>query len=462
MEKSVTTSAASAQSRGISGVDLYRAVWRWHFYAGLLVLPFMILLAVTGALYLFRDEIDQVLHADLMKVEVEKGSDITPERQMAAALQRYPGEVFKYVPPAAEHLATEVDIKTDAGEKLAVYVNPYDSAVLGAMEYRGSVMWFIRKLHSLEKLGPIANGALEIAAGLSILLVITGTYLWWPRGQNGGVIKIRGSRKERVFWRDLHAVSGVTVGGFILFLAITGMPWSIVWGDKVNELANGHNFGYPAGVRVDVPMSGERLSERVQTSWSLEQAQIPLSVQHPADGQNITTPIGLDQAVARFDELGLAPGYSVNLPSSTDGVYTGSVYPDDLSRQRVVHLDQYSGQVLIDMNYADYGPLGRSLEWGINVHMGQEFGIWNQVVLALACVVIVIFSVSAGVMWWKRRPSGRLGVPPLPQNPRRLWAVLGLLMIGGIIFPLVGVMLMLIAIVDFLGQRARCRGERVI
>ncbi|MEP2615288.1 PepSY-associated TM helix domain-containing protein, partial [Marinobacter alexandrii] len=449
MENSVATPAASAQSRGLSNIDLYRAVWRWHFYAGLLVLPFMILLAVTGALYLFRDEIDQFLHADLMRVEAQQGSAIAPERQTAAALQGYPGEVFKYVPAAAENLATEVDIKTDAGEKLAVYVNPNSGAVLGAMDYRGSVMWFIRKLHSLEKLGPIANGALEIAAGLSILLVITGTYLWWPRGQNGGVMKIRGSRRERVFWRDLHAVSGVTVGGFILFLAITGMPWSIVWGDKVNELANGNNFGYPAGVRVDVPMSRERLSERVQTSWSLEQAQIPSSVQRPANGQNITTPIGLDQAVARFDALGLAPGYSVNLPSSSEGVYTGSVYPDDLSQQRVVHLDQYSGRVLIDMNYADYGPLGRGLEWGINVHMGQEFGIWNQVVLALACVVIVIFSVSAGVMWWKRRPSGKLGVPPLPQNPRRLWGVLGLLMIGGIIFPLVGATLMVIAIVDF-------------
>ena len=32
----------------------YRAVWRWHFYAGLLVLPFLMLMALTGALYLFQ------------------------------------------------------------------------------------------------------------------------------------------------------------------------------------------------------------------------------------------------------------------------------------------------------------------------------------------------------------------------------------------------------------------------
>ena len=38
--------------------SLYRAVWRWHFYAGLLVLPFLIWLAVTGAAFLFQKEID--------------------------------------------------------------------------------------------------------------------------------------------------------------------------------------------------------------------------------------------------------------------------------------------------------------------------------------------------------------------------------------------------------------------
>jgi len=32
----------------------YRAVWRWHFYAGLFVLPFIAWLALTGATYLYQ------------------------------------------------------------------------------------------------------------------------------------------------------------------------------------------------------------------------------------------------------------------------------------------------------------------------------------------------------------------------------------------------------------------------
>ena len=46
---------------GAIGSALYRALWRWHFFAGLICAPIVILLAVTGALYLFKDEINDGL-----------------------------------------------------------------------------------------------------------------------------------------------------------------------------------------------------------------------------------------------------------------------------------------------------------------------------------------------------------------------------------------------------------------
>ncbi|HSW16600.1 MAG TPA: PepSY domain-containing protein [Ramlibacter sp.] len=63
----------------------------------------------------------------------------------------------------------------------------------------------------------------------------------------------------------------------------------------------------------------------------------------------------------------------------------------------------------IDMRYADYGLLVRWLEWGINVHMGGEFGVPNKVVLVAVRLAIVMLCVSAGMMWWKpaRRCPGR-------------------------------------------------------
>lgn len=430
-------------ARATNAIDLYRAVWRWHFYAGLFVLPFLITLSITGGLYLFRDEIDGIIHSDVKRVVALEGASLVrPSEMVDAALAAHPGTAVKFTSPADPTSSAEVTVRTDTGERLAVYVDPFSGNVLGALPDRGTVMWTIRQFHSLKFFGPIARGVIEIAAGWSILLVATGVFLWWPRGQKGGVVSVRGTPSRRVFWRDAHAVTGIAVGGFLVFLAVTGMPWSQVWGGQVNQWANGSNFGYPSGIRVDIPMSKAKLSDAGTTSWSMEQAQVPVSA------PSARSPIGLDEAIETFDRLGLHRGYAVNIPTSETGVYTGSVYPDDAASQRVVHLDQYSGVPLLDMGYGNYGPLGKALEWGISVHLGQQFGLANQIVLLLVCIGNVVLAVSAGVMWWKRRPARSMGVPPMPKEPRALWGLLALLAVGGILFPLVGASLVVMLIID--------------
>lgn len=144
--------------------DLYRAVWRWHFYSGLLVLLFLINLSLTSP------------------------------------LDAVPGTALKYLDPANPGASAEVTVGTEDG-KMAVYLDPYSGLVLGAMPDRATLMWTVRTLHSFKYFGTSSRYLIEIAAGWSILLVGTGIYLWWPRGQTGGVVSVRGRPKRRVFWR---------------------------------------------------------------------------------------------------------------------------------------------------------------------------------------------------------------------------------------------------------------------
>ena len=445
--------APRTAARDAAVSSFYRAVWRWHFYAGLLILPFLITLSITGAIYLFREEVDQFVHSDFMLVTPGDEQRLTPTQIIEAALAAQPGRVVKYTTPATDTRSTEITVQPETGGRVAVYVDQYSGKVLETRPDRSTFAWTVRYLHSFRYFGPTPRLIIEIVGGWSILMVVTGICLWWPRGQSGGVVSVRGAPARRVFWRDLHAVTGILVGGALVFLAVTGMPWSSVWGAKVNQWANGTNFGYPSGVRVEVPMSGQRLDDVARTAWSLEQARIP-EVHAPEPGASA---IGLDAAIARFDELGLHRGYTVALPSSETGVYSGSVYPDDLTFQRVIHLDQYTGAPLVDMSYADYGPLGRWLEFGINTHMGQTFGLTNQIVLAVVCAGIVLLSVSAAVMWWKRRPSGSLGVPPLPSDRRAFIGLFVILGIGGVLFPLTGLSLLVMLALDLAWQRLRVR-----
>lgn len=445
-------SQALSGERAAAPSPLYRAIWRWHFYAGLLVIPFMILLAVTGGIYLFKDELNSVIYGKYLTVQPHAGPELSPDDITSRALSVLPGKVTSYLPPNAVDASAIVTVKGEGG-KQRVYVNPYTGDVLGVLDDGGAarspLMLLIRKIHSLDYFGWVANRVIELVAGWAVVLVVSGIYLWWPRGKGVGQFKIRSGAKKRPFWRDLHAVTGIYTGFFIVFLAVTGLPWSGFWGDKVNTYVNQMGIGYPTGYWDEVPTSTVPMKEAMtEVNWTLENAPMPEST--PTG----TPSFSLSQAIATFDKLGMSKGYAVDLPQKPEGVYTASVYPDTIANERIIHLDQYSGKVLFDAGFQDLGTGGKAIEWGVSVHMGQEFGLLNQFLMLGACIAIVLMSVSAIVMWWQRRPKGTLGAPRYPSDYRVARGAIVILAVLGIVFPLVGLSIIVALVIDFLWPKA--------
>jgi uncharacterized iron-regulated membrane protein len=190
-----------------------------------------------------------------------------------------------------------------------------------------------------------------------------------------------------------------------------------------------------------------------QTSWSLENVPMPESTPESTPISNAS--IGLDKAVALFDGLGIRKGYTVDLPAGATGVYSASVFPDQVAFERVIHLDQYTGKVLFDGGFKELGPVGKTIEWGVSVHMGQEYGALNQFLMAGACLAIVAMCLSAIVMWWKRRPQGSLGAPRYPSDYRVARGAVAILTVLGIVFPLVGLSIIIALAIDFLVPKAQ-------
>ncbi len=77
----------------------YRALWRWHFHAGLFCIPFVIVLALTGSIYLFKPQIDAFADRNVDSLSVT-GRRATGEAQIAAALASQAGsKLFVYEIP---------------------------------------------------------------------------------------------------------------------------------------------------------------------------------------------------------------------------------------------------------------------------------------------------------------------------------------------------------------------------
>ena len=213
----------------IDASALYRAVWAWHFYAGLIVLPFLVLLATTGAVYLFKPEIDHAVYRDLIEVPARAQAAVPLAASVTAVERALDGRVEQVMLADRPDRSLRMLVRVASGEARTAYADPYDGRFLGSTP-AGGVMQLIRKVHSLQYFGFWASSLIEIAAGWTIVLVAMGFFLWWPRGRRAGVVSIGGSPGTRRFWRDLHAVIGAFTAVVVLFLAVTGMPWSKFWG----------------------------------------------------------------------------------------------------------------------------------------------------------------------------------------------------------------------------------------
>jgi uncharacterized iron-regulated membrane protein len=441
----------------VSPIDspLYRRVWRWHFYAGLVCLPFVFLLATTGAIYLFHVEIEDIVYRNELLVTPQAGV-LTAQQIINSAIHSVPGQVLSYIPAKTIDRSAEVDVKINADKTLQVFVNPATGQVLGKIDESMRLTALVRSLHSLTLLGNAANHWIEVVAGWVIVLVVTGVYLWWPRGRSGGITSLRQTPAARIWWRDLHAVSGILASGIILFFALTGMPWTAFWGKQFNRFINEQGLGVPPQILVPVPQHHQESTDSMsEMPWSLGEQPLPQS-----NSETGRVRVGVDQLVAELERIGLNKGYALSLPQTPDGVYTAEYLPDQVAGQRVVHLDQYTGKLLADVDYAHYGVVGKLTEWGISIHKGREYGRINKLILLSGALALFVMTVSAAIMWWKRRPMGKLAAPQCKDADRLARGAMFIAFALGLLFPLLGTsMLVALAIDSFFPKDWRTRWE---
>jgi uncharacterized iron-regulated membrane protein len=461
--------AANIRNNVPSGVEspanrFYRTVWRWHFYAGLFVIPFMLLLAITGSIYLFKPQLDAVMYHDRMFVQ-PAAVTLPYSEQLKTAQQAYPdATVIKFTPSVAPNRSAEVGITTSDKRNLTVFVDPYTADVLGERDEDHNFQAVVRRIHGELMIGKLGDYLVELAACWGLVLLISGLYLWWPRQgfQLGGTLIPRvWSQNRRIVWRDLHAVPGFYGILLVGFLILTGLPWAGFWGETFVRVWD----RFPTYVFSDPPTStaltGSLNQYGSQTvPWAVEHLPMPQSQMDHSQHQGKKSAnssskppvklVSLDRVVALAKTNHVAPGFSISLPQDETGVYTISVFPGDPKQERTMHIDQYSGKILADVGWQEYGLVPKAVEMGIAIHMGKYFGFANQLLMLLACLIVVLLCVSAIVMWWQRRPSGRLGAPALPPYLQQWQMPIWIVAVLGILFPLVGASLIAVLLLDYL------------
>lgn len=199
--------------------------------------------------------------------------------------------------------------------------------------------------------------------------------------------------------------------------------------------------------------------------WAAEQLPVPDSQDDPHAAHKSTG--GVLQPGALPVERALAAArpairdcpaaecdVKILLPDGAKGVYTIVTDPRrDPSAAQTLHVDQYSGRVLVSYGWAEYGLMAKAVEQGIAVHEGRRYGVANLILMLGACLALITLIVTGVWMWWKRRPRGRVGAPARVTNRRTAYGVIAIMAVLGVLFPLAGVTMVAVLALDLLLRR---------
>ena len=446
------TSEAGASGAAVRRVRLdYRAVWRWHFYAGLFCIPFVLWLACTGSVYLFKPQVEAWLDRPYTHLRLD-GPAASVEAQTAAAVAAVPGSrLHAYQLPEAPDAAAQV-LVGQGDREYRLYIHPQTLQVLHQVDEDRRLMNIVFHLHGELMLGDRGSMLVELAASWAIVMILTGLFLWWPRQARGpaGVLYPRLRQGGRIFWRDLHAVTGLWVSAFALVFLLSGLPWAKSWGGELKLLRH-------AVARAGAPQdwttgrSSELAQRRTQNSAPADAH----AGHHHHDGAMAASQdyAPLDRLVATVAPLNLAPPVLIAPPSGASANWTARSDTQNRPQRVTLTLDGSSGAILQRKDFDQRPLLDRAIGVGIAAHEGHLFGWLNQLINLLIALGLITLASSALMLWWGRRPTGVLGAP-LPQRPPRfvpllLPPVLAL----GLLLPLFGITLVVVLVVERLVLR---------
>ena len=421
----MTDATAPAQPESYAtGGALYRLVWKWHFLASLYVLPFMAMLAVTGGIYLYKPQIENWLYADYMHV-TQTGPALPLEIQVDMVraehgITRLRG-ITQYDDPTRSTL-----IEFNDAEKTRSYawVNPYSGEVLGATARDDMPMRILRKFHGELLLGKTGTKFVELAAHWAVVMFITGAYLWWPRGQRSltkALSPPKGSpSRGRQWWRETHMFTGFLAVVLVVPILISGLPWTDVWGGGLSQIQKATN----------------------QSSQSMRFRGAPKSANNTGES------VAYEAVLAIAREQGLAAPYEMRPPRKSDDAFWIRSASTQRQEQTELVIDQYSGQILKRVDFADQPIVAKTVSYGISFHQGELYGTLNLVQNTIAAVLALLLSITGFVAWWARKPAGSLGVPKAPDaalSPAMIVLIVAL----SLLFPLVGASLIVALLIDW-------------
>ncbi|WP_197087140.1 PepSY-associated TM helix domain-containing protein [Bradyrhizobium sp. LTSP857] len=357
-----------------------------HSIAGLVLALLLSLIALTGTIMSFEDEILDHLNAGIMQVAPRTTPALMPD-ELVARLKagKVSAVTLSSDPSAAVHVRFGRD--EQGARPSSLYIDPYDAHVLGTP--RGEEFFAtVRRLHRWLLIPGDAKGWGRQITGVAalglIVMLISGLVLRWPRRASSVKMWLKPNLglSGRGLHRSLHAVLGTWVLPIYLVMTLTGLWYSFDW--------------YKDGV-----------------VWLLSRPQVGVAKMQPkapraAGGRETVQPIGFDRAWStllheegsRFSRalltLPAGPGTVIRIRS------WGKDSTLDTTRDEF-RIDAVTGQVVSAERYADKSLGEKIIANLLDIHRGAILGWPGKLAFMIAAMLMPLFAVTGVLLYLSRR-----------------------------------------------------------
>lgn len=363
--------------------NLKKTIGKIHLWLGLSSGIIVFIIAVTGCLYAFQEEIQNYTE-EYRFVEKQDKPFLLPSQLETIAKKELPKKSLHAIKYNGSKKAAEaIFYHYQPDYYYIVYMNPYTGKVLETANMDEGFFRFILDGHFYLWL-PHEIGQIVCASAtlIFLILILSGLYLWFPRNKNAIKQRFWFRWKKGTKWKrknyDLHNITGFYMLLVALVFAITGLVWGFQWFaySYYTVLGGEKSMIYQDPISIK---SGAHATKPVDKIWIKMQKEYPdaKSIEvHPPE--NDSTAIAANA-------------------NPEEGTYwkTSYRYFDQytLEEKEVKHLygkyeNAFASDKLMRMNY--------------DLHTGAVFGLTGKIFAFLCSLLIASLPISGFYIWWGR------------------------------------------------------------
>lgn len=370
-------------------INFKKSIRQLHLWLGLSSGLIVFIIAITGCLYAFQEEI-QNLTQEYRFVEKQDKAFLLPSQLEQIARKELPTKALHAIQyNGTEKAAEAIFFQYELNDYYIIYLNPYSGKILQIVNENEGFFRFVLDGHYYLWL-PHEIGQTVVASAtlIFVFLLISGLILWYPKNKKAAKQRVWFNWKKSLKWKrknyDLHSITGFYVLLIALIFAVTGLVWGFQWfGYSYYTVLGGEkSLVYEDPISVKTQRTLEKPIDKV---WEIMQKEYPQAKSieiHPPENDSTCIAANANPEEGTFWKIDYRYFDQYSLEEKQVNHIFGR-YPSATVSDKIIR-----------MNY--------------DIHTGAIFGLAGKIFAFLISLLIASLPITGFFIWWGRNKKKKV------------------------------------------------------